>query len=107
MVLKEVEKMKEKKDMYFTIVATDFYFGSSFMERGDKVTLEKEPDNEHDKEAIMVKMEGLGRVGYVANSTHTVKGESMSAGRMYDKVEDGVQAEIMYVMDRGVLCRII
>lgn len=55
----------------------------------------------------MVKMEGLGRVGYVANSTHTVKGESMSAGKIYDKVEDGRLAEIMYVMDRGVLCRII
>lgn len=41
--------MGKEETMYFTIVATDFYFGSSFMERGDKVTLEKEPDNEHDK----------------------------------------------------------
>ncbi|MDO4175854.1 MAG: HIRAN domain-containing protein [Bacillota bacterium] len=99
--------MSKKDTIYFTMVATDFYYGNSFLEKGDIVSLEKEPDNQHDKEAIMVKVEGLGRIGYVANSTHTVLGESMSAGRMYDKVEDGAQAEVMYIMDRGVLCRLI
>lgn len=99
--------MAMKDAIYFTIVATDFYYGNSFLERGDKVTLEKEPDNKHDKEAIMVKMEGLGRIGYVANSVHTVIGESMSAGRLYDKVEDGAKAEVMYIMERSVLCRLV
>ena len=37
----------------------------------------KEPDNEYDNEAIQVKIKGLGKVGYVANSPYTVKGESM------------------------------
>lgn len=99
--------MKNNGTMYFTVVATDFYYGTSFIKRGDKVTLEKEPDNKHDKEAIIVKMEGLGKVGYVANSAHTVKGDSMSAGRMYDKVENGAQAEVMYIMDNGVLCKMV
>lgn len=99
--------MAMKDAIYFTIVATDFYYGNSFLERGDKVKLEKEPDNKHDKEAIMVKMEGLGRIGYVANSVHTVIGESMSAGRLYDKVEDGAKAEVMYIMERSVLCRLV
>lgn len=99
--------MKNNETMYFTVVATDFCYGTSFMKRGDKVTLEKEPDNKYDKEAIMVKMEGLGKVGYVANSAHTVKGESMSAGRMYDKIEDREQAEVMYVMDSAVLCKMV
>lgn len=98
--------MTKKNTIYFTIVATDFYYGTSFLERGDQITLEKEPDNTHDKEAIMVKMEGLGKMGYVANSTHTVMGESLSAGRLYDKIEDSAKAEVMYVMDRGALCRI-
>ena len=53
-----------------------------------KVKLEKEPDNEYDKEAIQVKAKGLGKVGYVANSQYTVKGELMSAGRLYDKLGD-------------------
>ena len=38
------------------------------MKAGMTVELVKEPDNEHDCEAIIVKMDGLGRVGYVANS---------------------------------------
>ncbi|MFQ7102640.1 MAG: hypothetical protein ACLRQA_06310 [Anaerovoracaceae bacterium] len=38
------------------------------MKSGMTVELVKEPDNEHDCEAIIVKMDGLGRVGYVANS---------------------------------------
>ena len=38
----------------------------------------KEPDNEVDKEAIKVQLNGLGLIGYVANSPFTVMGESMS-----------------------------
>lgn len=33
-----------------------------------KLFLEKESDNEYDKEAIQVLCEGLGKIGYVANS---------------------------------------
>ena len=32
--------------------------------------------------SLQVKIKGLGKVGYVANSPYTVKGESMSAGRL-------------------------
>lgn len=99
--------MKKKEEMYFTIVGTDFCHGTGFMEKGDIVTLEKEPDNKYDKEAIMVKVEGLSKIGYVANSPHSVKGDSMSAGRLYDKIEDGAQGEIMYIMDSGALCKVI
>lgn len=74
------------KEMYFTIAGCNHYYGSDFMEKGMKVKLVKEPDNEYDSEAIQVKIKGLGKVGYVANSPYTVKGESMSAGRLYDKI---------------------
>ena len=76
------------EELYFTIAGCSHYFGSDFMEKGMKVKLEKEPDNEYDKEAIPVKIKGLGKIGYVANSSFTVKGESMSAGRLYDKIGD-------------------
>ena len=66
-------------EIYFTIAGCSHYFGSDFMEKGMRVKLVKEPDNEYDKEAIQVKIKGLGKVGYVANSPYTVKGESMSA----------------------------
>ncbi len=38
-----------KDEMYFTIAGCSHYFGSDFMEKGMKVKLEKEPDNEYDK----------------------------------------------------------
>ena len=69
-----------------------------------KVKLEKEPDNEYDKEAIQVKIKGLGKIGYVANSPFTVKGESMSAGRLYDKIGDKAKGKVVFVVDGGVVC---
>ena len=46
------------------------------------VKLIKEPDNKYDKEAIRAEIKGLGEAGYVANSTKTVVGECLSAGRL-------------------------
>lgn len=66
----------------------------------------KEPNNEYDKEAIQVKIKGLGKIGYVANSPFTVKGESMSAGRLYDKIGDKAKGKVVFVVDGGVVCRI-
>ncbi len=93
-------------DMYFTIAGCSHYFGSSFMEKGMKVKLIKEPDNKYDKEAIQVMIKGLGKVGYVANSLFTVKGESMSAGRLYDKIGDKAKGKIEFIVDGGIVCRI-
>lgn len=49
-------------EMYITIAGMNHYYGTEFIEKGMKVKLKKEPDNEYDKEAIMVKMEGLDKV---------------------------------------------
>ena len=86
--------------IYFTIAGTKHHYGQDFMEKGMTVRLEKEPDTE----AIMVTMEGLGLVGYVANSPYTVLGESYSAGRLYDKIGDTAEGTIQYVMEKGVVC---
>ncbi len=67
--------------VFITLTGTKHYFGNDFLEKGTKIRLKKEPDNEYDKEAIKVTYEGLGKIGYVANSSYTVIGESMSAGR--------------------------
>ena len=95
------------EELYFTIAGCSHYFGSDFLEKGMKVKLEKEPDNAYDKEAIQVKVKGLGKIGYVANSPYTVKGESMSAGRLYDKIGDKAKGKVVFVVDGGVVCRII
>ena len=93
--------------IYFTIAGTKYHYGDEFMESGMEVKLVKDPDNELDKEAIKVEMDGLGLVGYVANSPCTVQGESMSAGRMYDKIGDTAVGKIMFVLSKGVLCELV
>lgn len=93
--------------IYFTIAGTKYHYGDEFMEPGMEVKLVKEPDNEQDKEAIKVEMDGLGLVGYVANSPFTVQGESMSAGRIYDKIGDTAAGKIKFVLPKGVLCELV
>ena len=52
-------------------------------------------------------MDGLGLVGYVANSPYTVQGESMSAGRLYDRIGDKAVGVVKYVLPQGVLCELV
>ena len=89
--------------IYFTITGTNHYYGHEFFETGMKVLLVKEPDNEVDKEAIRVEMPGLGKCGYVANSSYTVEGESWSAGRIYDKIGETAEGRVMYKLPRCVI----
>ena len=90
--------------IWFTITGTGYRYGQDFLEKGMKVRMEKEPDNEYDREAIKVMMKGLGHIGYVANSPKTVVGESWSAGRLYDKIGDTAKGKVFAVLGRGVLC---
>ena len=98
---------KSAEPIYFTLTGTEYWHGSAFLGKPDKeyyVKLAKEPDNEHDREAIMVTMPGVGQIGYVANSPYTVIGESSSAGRLYDKIGDSAQGKVLHVLPDGVLC---
>lgn len=90
--------------IYFTLTGTKHYHGKEFLEKGMQVFLVKEPDNEHDKEAIRVELPGLGKIGYVANSPYTVIGESMSAGRMYEKMGKKAVGKVKIVTANGVIC---
>jgi len=93
--------------MYFTITGLNHYYGGDFFEKNMIVKLKKEPDNEYDREAIMVKVKGLGKVGYVANSPYTVLGETMSAGRLYDKIGKKARGRVEYVLPKGVVCSVV
>nr|WP_297709042.1 HIRAN domain-containing protein [uncultured Butyrivibrio sp.] len=94
------------KDVFFTLAGTKNYYGCDFLEPGMKVKIIKEPDNEYDREAIRVELRGLGKIGYVANSPYTVIGESMSAGRIYDRIKDEADAEVVYVTYKGTICEL-
>ena len=95
------------KDTLITITGLNFRFGSDFLKKGMKVKLVKEPENEFDKEAIRIEFKGLGTIGYVANSTKTVVGESISAGRLYDRIGRKAKAKVMIKLDNAVICKVL
>ena len=110
----EDKTMKEnfetaRKEIYITIAGMQFRYGADFLERGMEVTLEKDPKNEYDKEAIKVSLPGLGQIGWVANSVNTVMGDCYSAGRLYDKIDDTATAVVAYVLKeaRKAVCRVV
>ena len=94
------------KKVYFTITGISHYYGYKLFKEDMEVELKKEPKNDYDKEAIQVKLEGLGVVGYVANSPSTVLGECMSAGRIYDRIGKRGKGIVKYVMPHGIVCEL-
>lgn len=92
------------KKKFITITGTRHYYGNEYFKKGMKVRLIKEKDNGFDKEAIKVEVNGLGTVGYVANSPYTVLGESYSAGRIYDHIGKDAEAKVKYILPQGVVC---
>ena len=100
---------EEKNTMaktFVTLTGTKYYFGNEFLKKGMKLKLVKEPENEHDKEAIKVTYEGLGKVGYVANSSYTVIGDCISAGRLYDKIKTTAAVKVVLVTSSGTICKV-
>lgn len=92
---------------YFTLTGTAYHHGKDFIEKGMVVTLQKEPDNPYDKEAIQVMLKPLGCIGHVANSPRTVIGDDcFSAGRLYDKIPDTIDATVLFILDHGIICSV-
>lgn len=82
---------------YVALTGCRHYYGNKPLKVGFPVQLLKEPDNEYDAEAIAVYVMPLGKVGYVANSTHTVPRGCCSAGRIYDTIGNCAYGMIRFV----------
>lgn len=67
---------------YVAVVGCRNYFEPKLLRPGLILKLVKEPENLHDEEAIQVELAPFGKVGYVANSVHTVPRGCASAGRI-------------------------
>lgn len=94
-------------EKFVTVTGMNHYFGNEFVEKTMRLTLEKDHDNDYDKEAIAVKVTPMGKIGYVANSTHTVIGDCMSAGRLYDKIGETADAIVIFVLENSVICKVL
>ena len=98
--------MNETAEKYISITGFKNYYGLKPLRIGYLVRCEKEEDNRFDGEAIRCAMPVLGTVGYVANSTNTVAGGTMSAGRIYDKVGRKFYVRVMFTTFTKVICRV-
>lgn len=83
--------------VYVAVVGCHRYHGTTMLKPGMMVTLLKEPDNLYDDEAIAVMVDHLGRIGYVANSVHTVPKGCRSAGRVYDTFGEKTTGWVRFV----------
>lgn len=93
--------------MYITITAFQKLHGTKPLKLDGTVKLVKEPDNKYDTEAIACEMRYFGKIGYVANSTNTVIKGCMSAGRVYDKINDEYFAKIKFITHDAAIAKIM
>ena len=101
-------KMKKKnKELYITITGMKHYYGLNPFSVGKKLRCKKEPNNPMDDEAIKVVMKEIGTVGYIANTPYTAATGTMSAGRIYEKVEKKFEVEVMFITSSKVICRVV
>ena len=97
----------DKQELYATIVGLNNYEGNKVFKIGSIVRLVKEPDNDYDLEAIACESKYVGKTGYIANSTQTVTKGTMSAGRIYDKIEDISFCEVKFVSKDSVIAKVL
>ncbi|MBR0417648.1 MAG: DNA-binding protein [Erysipelotrichaceae bacterium] len=88
----------EEQSIYITINHLDDFECTSFLRPGDRLILKKDRDNIYDDEAIIAYKENKTKVGYVANSVHSVARGTYSAGRLYDRIGDETECIVRFVM---------
>ena len=88
--------LKDTKATLICIAGRKHYNYSAPTGEGTIVDLIKEPENEHDGDAIRVEYEGK-TVGYVANSSYTLIDEAKSATEIKSLFEESTKARILFV----------
>lgn len=101
----QIEFLKSTTETLISIAGTRFYFGVEIFERGMVVDLIREPENEHDSDAVRVEIDGE-TVGYVANSEYTMV-ENIKSASDINKL-DLDKAEVVFIyMDEYVIAKLI
>lgn len=96
-----------EQSIFIAITGTQHYYGASFLKPGQIVHLIKEPDNSYDQEAIKVDIVPIGKIGYVANSSHTVPKGCRSAGRIYDTFEHHICGYVRFIMKDTAIVELV
>lgn len=101
----QVEFIKSTTETLISITGTRFYFGIEIFTPGLTVNLVREPENEHDGDAVRVEIDGE-TVGYVANSEYTII-ENIKSASDINKM-DFKKAEVIFIyMDEYVIAKLV
>lgn len=93
---------------YITINHLDDYMSANSLRVGMKLILKKDRDNPYDDEAIAVYTENDCKVGYVANSVQSVCRGTLSAGRVFDLINEIAECTVRFIaVDYGFAIAVI
>ena len=102
---KEVEYLENTDDTLINI-SGGYYYNFTPV-KGQIVKLVKEPENEHDSDAIAVYLD-KEKIGYVANSEYTLINKVKSASKLKNQILDDAEAEILFVyLDEYTIAKIL
>ena len=102
----QMEFIKNSDDVLITVSGTNFFKGLNPFENGRIFNLVKQPDNEHDSDAIAIFLADE-QVGFVANSQYTLIDGVKSASEI-KFIDDNQKAEVVFVFfDRYVIMRLV
>ena len=94
------------ENMFITITGVNHYFGMKPFKVGKIFKIVKD-DNDFDEEAIHAELLAIDTIGYVANSTNTVYAGTVSAGRLYDKIDEYAYAQTMFITHSSVIALVL
>jgi tetratricopeptide (TPR) repeat protein len=94
----ETLKSFDKSEL-FTITGIQFYKNNINLTPGMPLKLVKEPDNEHDKDAIAAYVEDE-KIGYVANNENTKYELTSSASELQDKIQNTAEGHYLFYLQR-------
>ena len=95
------------ENTFVTITGVRNYYGMKPFRVGKIFRIVKEDDNEYDEEAIRAELPMIDTIGYVANSANTVFAGTVSAGRLYDKIDDYAYAQTMFITHSSVIALVL
>ena len=101
----QIDFLRNSKDTLISITGTMFYFGMEPFEKGVMLKLVREPENEHDPDAIRVEIDGK-TVGYVANNEYTLVENTKSASEIKSMNPDRAEVVLIY-LDEHVIAKLI
>ena len=101
---KQLDYLETTNDLLVNI--TGSYYHNYNPTEGEIVKLVKEPENEHDGDAIAVYLDN-DKIGYVANSEYTLFDKVKSATKIKNDIPETCEAEIQFVyLDEYIIAKI-